>query len=480
MELRIGLFSIFIAGVTSSMSSFEELMQVAADVSTGVLQAKFKSQNWHILHSDIQRYSELINNTMGYESASMQVFGKIVESITASAYETLFEYLALPDLDKLHLAQLDPLVHLYWTYLSSEYTTLQHSFIIAELISSSFSGTMEDYESEDLATISFALPVKGRSEFVMHVAKSVPPTNADVPPSPMTDDSNQVDVIAAMIYRLSQHMKSGSESRVHLASWFNAALYVYDSTVSPGDEPSMGHPLTQLCLEESELINHLVYDLRGAHTVRQRVALERFCLESLSLKVRFMSLFLPHIKQSFMVSRYLRGQTRIVLGSYNIESNLIAISQLSREELLAGDIVVEYKWLVFGFERNMTMDEEQWLDDLIPRIFSDRDWFDRNSLPRPDVPRPFLFVAVGKLIGLGLLRERLSIKLDRSILQRLLTKSDDELVDAEETSTSINALVHGIFSIVPRDAFSRFFDNGLELGKMFSGDLYDEGERGSL
>jgi hypothetical protein len=218
--------------------------------------------------------------------------------------------------------------------------------------------------------------------------------------------------------------------------------------------------------------------------VRQRVALERFCLDSLSLKVRFVSLFIPYIQQSFMVSPYMRRRTRICLESHldDIEANLSALTRVSREELLAGDIVVEYTWSIFGFERVRSIDEDSWIDGLIPKLVSDRQWFEGNVVPRADVMHPDLFVGVGTLIALGLIRERLSINaIDESILSRLLTRSDDdEFVEMEESNTFVSAFIHGMFSIVPRDAFVRFFYDENELEKVFSGNLYFPDERGPL
>lgn len=475
MELRIALVSIWVIEFTCCMASTEVFLEVAADLSRSVTQIKFRGQNWNRLHSDIKRYSDLMTTREEDASVPTQRHRKVVESLTAFTYEALYDYLAMPDLDHVHLSQLDPLVHLYWEYLTFDSTMLSHARIISELIASSFADTTSEYENDDMESLSFAFPAKAPIEFILHVATSVPGAYSTQPSGHVVDKQYINKKGSEMIACMSEQIKTGSESRVDLASWFNSVLFVYDSIVSPGDETTIGQPLTMLCSDESQFINHIVHDLRGAHTVRQRVSLERFCLGSLSLKVRFGSLFLPHIQQSFMVAPYMRGQTRIVLDShaYDIQPNLDAVSRLSREELLAGNIVVEYKGSILGFERRVTIDEYTWLDRLIPKLFSDPNWFDETFLPRSDLLQPYLFVAVGKLIGLGLIRERLSIKLHSFVLQRLLTISDDEWIDVEYTSTSIDALVHGIFSIVPRDAFSRFFYNDLELMKVFSGNLYD-------
>ena len=472
-------------GITSgSATAYAEKEADGSDLITSIIQAKLHDSEWGSLHPLVQAFRLRLEESSLSDSSLLTQQSSILDTLTATSYETLYHYLSKPDLDHIHLAYLDPLIRLYWDHLVRDRTSLAYAHRLVELIATSLSEG-SSYNETEMESLSYALPVKGHPEFIKHVALAVPEPNPSHPvmPNSTNHDSDLSDIASRMIERLGEHIDR-AESHVDVASMLSSALYVYDSMVSPGDEETAGEPLTSLCQQKSAFINDLVHDLTGAHTVRQRVALERFCLDSLSLKVRFVSLFLPYIQQSFMVSPYMRRRTRIRLESHldDIEANLSALTRVSREELLAGDIVVEYPWSIFGFERVRSIDEESWIDGLIPKLVWDRQWFEGNLVPRADVRHPDLFVGAGKLIALGLIRERLSINgIHESILSRLLTRSDDdEFLEIEESNTSVNAFIHGIFSVIPRDAFIRFFYDENELEKVFSGKLYFASERGPL
>ena len=451
----------------------------ACDLISKITQTSHHDSDWDSLNSMIEEFSKRLEEGVTHRRGRRPA---IIQSLAVVAYETLYRYLSRPDFDHRHMASLDPLVQLYWNHLVPDQVALSHARIISELIAASFAGTKSGYNDTEMEDLSYALPVKGHPEFIKYVATTVPEaySSRSTPLISIRDGAELFEVAHRMISRISEHIKC-AESRVEVASMFSSALYVYDSMVSVGDEETAGEPLRALCANESAFINELVHDLAFAHTVRQRVSLERFCLSSLSLKVRFISLFLPYIKQSYMVSPYMRGQTRIRLETHvdNMESNLVALSKLSREELLSGNIVVEYKWSVFGYARVRSIDEESWIDRLGSKLFSNQEWFDKGSIPRSDVSRPDLFVGAGKFIGLGLIRERLSVEIDHSVLRRLLTSSDDDFIsdDYDESNHAMNAFIHGIFSIVPRDAFVRFFNNESELANIFNGKLYEIGEQ---
>ena len=431
------------------------------------------SNDWDFLLDEINSVSQILRSDGDFAVYSQD---PSFLDLQARTYEYLYGFVSLPALDVEILAKLDPLVRLYWEHLITDSASLSNAQVIAELLAVSLTRKNSGYDDDDMDMLSHAFPVKGLDDFVKCVASNVPEPPIPAPGNNIAvNESSVTEVANQAVNRLSDHIKQSS-SRIEIASMLTSVLYVYDSMVKPGYEFVTGLPLMDLCSSHSEFIDELVLDLRGAYTVRQRISLERFCLGSLSLKTRYMTLFVPHIQQSYMVSKNMRKRTRIqIIGTIDdVEATLRAVEKISREQMLAGDVVVEYKSsTLFGTERSCIIDESEWLNRFLPKMVKDTKLFDVSGAPLSSVSRPDLYVSAGKIIALALIRETLAIDLNPSVYTRLLAVATGN--SDYGTGDAIDALVYGIFSILPReDVFRRFFYNENELDVVFSGTVYNK------
>jgi len=105
-------------------------------------------------------------------------------------------------------------------------------------------------------------------------------------------------------------------------------------------------------------------------------------------------------------------------------------------------------------------------------VFSDEGYFrkegeNRKTVnPHGDVSK---LMAAGKLVGMSIGRQCGSeIFLAPTVMEKLLVPYDP-LVQPAESEYSVMAFVYGIYSVIPHDGFSRFFESVDQLDEIFLG-----------
>jgi len=335
------LIIIGIAHATISDPIFR-FMDHASDLYSELLQVSTTNLNMNEIDPIISTLGNLI--TQSRLSVGTPEFTSRIayQDLSANVHNTLYSLLTRKELLREHVSESDNLIRFYWDHLILDNQSRERSITVGELIAASLMRTGEYGEFQ--IRLNHMFPPKGDEDLLKGVINALMDTHPlvddlpaivnSVPGGPRWDDMPILDRTIEVAHNLQYELFTDIGDDASLMTFLTATLYLFDSIVDGGQVSpgSREYIMTEICNGNSQFINRILRSIQ-THSVRERIAFERFCLPALNTATRYSFLFMPYITQSHAVPWYAASRTEISLEESSADAVLVAIGTLSIDQI---------------------------------------------------------------------------------------------------------------------------------------------------